>query len=147
MRWAALRRTSAILIKSSSPETMYALHGGRFYNVYRNGKRLKVGASLGDVSSFLEHNTLQNMNNFGPFGGRDERKPAEVFSSPLVPLLARQLGNNSIKDLQNFSLPADRLRLFVFTTLPKQLYMDNPAFKKQDGRVLYCFDIFNPEEL
>ena len=53
-----------------------------------------------------------------------------------------------------FSLPADRVRLFVFAPLPEEFFTlrtvndQKQVFnKRQEGRVLYSLDVFDPEEL
>ena len=107
-----------------------------------NQARLQLGSRIGTASTFLR--------NTEPAGY--DRPPEQVFRTMLQPLIARHLGLNSQQEVEDFSFPDDRVRLFVYATLPEQLQVryavdeDAPITGRQQGRVLYCIDLFDPEE-
>jgi len=40
-----------------------------------------------------------------------------------------------------FSLPPDRVRLFVYTSIPEDQFLQVDASRKTDGRILYVCDL------
>ncbi|MBT4864019.1 MAG: hypothetical protein HON53_02715 [Planctomycetaceae bacterium] len=137
----------------AEPEEMFAVYRKQIYRLQRNGKQLMVGSSAGELLPFLNSSTFNSYNNRNTMWGADERPIEQIFRSTLEPLIARQLGINTDEEGKSFSLPDDRVRLFVFAPLPEEFGVvrmigdTQQNFQRQVGRVLYCFDVFNPKEL
>jgi hypothetical protein len=137
----------------ANPEEMFAGYRKQIFQVHRNGKQLTINSYPNELSNFFDSSKFNaHGNSRGMWWSEDERTIEQVFRSTLEPLIARQLGINTEEESKNFSLPDDRVRLFVFAPLPEEFgvvrVIDDVQkdFGKQDGRVLYCFDVFNPKE-
>ena len=48
-------------------------------------------------------------------------------------------------EVDDFSLPPDRVRLLIYAPLPATMFVKDQRFTRQDGCVLYSLDVFEPE--
>jgi hypothetical protein len=82
---------------------------------------------------------------FGNVGGQNlQTNVTPSFEFLLKPLIAWSLHLRQQGDIAKFTLPADRLRLFVWTQLPESMKVEGPRMGTQQGRVLYVVDIPKP---
>lgn len=137
----------------SASAQMYALYRDAFYHVNRQGDRVTLGSRISKAPQFLQYSNQGVFRSYGPWYD-DERPPEQVFAGMIEPLIGRELGLNRREDLDRVSLPDDRVRLYVFAPLPdslrtRRLVEDEKRdfARLQDGRALYCFDLFAPEQL
>jgi hypothetical protein len=68
-----------------------------------------------------------------------------MFEGMFYVLLTRSLELADQKEVDEFSLPPDRARLLIYAHLPENLFVTDPRFSRQNGYVLYCLDVFEPE--
>lgn len=146
--WQGIERLEqfSVEIGENFPQTtleMYALYRDRFYKVVRNERRLESTFDLGSVPAFLRFNEYGRANfvGFDPWG-QDERSPEERYAAMLQPLLARSLGVAGQPEVEQFSLPDDRVRLFVYAPMTDDFFTRDDHFGAQAGYVLYSFDVF-----
>ena len=129
-------------------QQIYVLFRDRFYSLSRKPGRLHLKTNVGSVSGFLrldEYSDYQYYGGMTFYDSDDDRTPDERFRSMLVPLMARNLGVSDEKEINAFSLPDDRIRLFAYSPMPEPFFVRNNRFARQSGYVLYCFDVFNTE--
>lgn len=137
-----------------APETdLYAVFGRNLYRLKEVGDQIELDSSLGSLGSLLQTDKYSEFGvAFDPWsslrsGKAKWREPNrdEMFDGMFHVLLTRSLELVDQHDVEHFSLPPDRARLLIYTTLPENLFVTDPRFTRQDGRVLYCLDVFEPE--
>jgi hypothetical protein len=137
----------------AAPVDIYAVCGRRLYRLADHGPQIvleKEVAALGTllrVDQFSEFTSVFRQTaapqRFRPQWREPE--PVDVFAEMFYPLLARCLELDDQKEVEQFVLPEDRVRLIVYAALPENLRVSNPRFGRQTGFVLYSLDIFAPE--
>ena len=73
-----------------------------------------------------------------------DRETVEDYQSMCMPLIVRSLEIANDEELATFSLPEDRVRVFVYAPLPEELRTLGNDFAGQSGYVLYTVDVFLP---
>ena len=157
--YAAAEKLQSLRLKvgggfPSAPQGTYALFRDQMYTLQHQDGTLSLRGGGQPLKLFLRpENWDQIYNNFGfsPFFTEDI-DPAQLFAGALHPLIARSLGINSDERLQQLTLSHDRVRVFVFADMsaeqfPVTQYVegDQTTVSKKVGRVLYTFDILQPE--
>jgi hypothetical protein len=128
----------------------YAIYGNAFYTLKRETGDQWVlqadqGNPLGTYAQTLLSQTPQRHTWFGDF---DERIAAEQRYRELqIPLVVQSLGLANPRDLQHYTLPADRVRLFLIAPLPQELHVQNPALGREAGQIVYAVDVLRPDAL
>jgi len=130
------------------------LYGRTLHRLKENGDRLELAAGLGALGSLLQTDKYTEFGvSYDPwsslqFGTRKWRDPKrdEVFSGMFYVLLTRSLELVDQQEVEQFSLPPDRARLLVYSPLPESLFVTDPRFSRQSGYVLYCLDVYEPEQ-
>ena len=74
----------------------------------------------------------------------DHRLVTRAFRMLLAPLIAGNLELTTEKQAEQFALPDDRLRLFVYAETPVELKLQSGALKNHSGYVLYSIDLLEP---
>ena len=134
-----------------SPKEMYVLYRDSLYRLGRKGDQLSVQGRVASLPGFLREDNLNQYRYQGPFSQYEEKTPEARYSEMFQPLLARDLGIQHQQALRTFSLPANQVRLYIYTEMPKDFYTryadgnENELFGKQSGYVLYSIDVYNPE--
>lgn len=125
-----------------------ALHRDRYYTVQRENGRYRLtgpGQPLGQVLRLEQYASFRFGMYYDPWGNSPPPSAEVLFGELMLPLVARDLGLERQSAVDRFSLADDRVRLFVYAPMPDAFFVKNPAFGRQMGRVLYCFDLFPPE--
>jgi hypothetical protein len=131
---------------------LYAMYRDRLYRLGIEGRRLELSGGTGSpLSAFVGTIDANQYSQYGAYYGSwsSEELTEELrFRKMLKPLLVASLNLNSKKAAGEFSLPDDRVRLFVFAPLPQSFFIreGETKFGKQAGFVLYCIDLFQPEK-
>ncbi|MGE5193551.1 MAG: hypothetical protein ACM3U2_13740 [Deltaproteobacteria bacterium] len=134
---------------------LYALYGRRLYRLKETADRLELSSDAGPLASLCRVNEYDEFRSLvNPRGSWQrlpfappEREPTmtDVFEAMFYPLLARSLDLADQLEVEAFSLPHDRVRLLIYAPLPPALFTRDARFEKQEGYVLYCLDVFEPE--
>jgi hypothetical protein len=133
-----------------------ALRKDKLYNIAFNNGLVQVtggNMSMGDLV------TKFNQREFGGMGGGrfypfQDNKPGEQrYNDMFWPLVIRSFDYNSQKKFQEFVLPSDRIRLFLYAPLPESLQGSLKILESsgeeqanQSGCVLYVLDVFPGEK-
>jgi hypothetical protein len=138
----------------TAPKGSYAMYGDQVYSLQYQDATLLLRGGGQPLKLFLRPETWdQGLYNYGfsPFFTEDA-DPEALFTGALHPLIARSLGINGDEKLQQLALSNDRVRVFVYADMPDELfpvtqYIDGnqTAVSKKVGRVLYTFDVLQPE--
>jgi hypothetical protein len=131
---------------------MYALFGRRLYRLKETADRLELSSEAGTLAGLLTNDQFYE---FGALNTRAPWQPArlesleptakQVFRSLFNPLVARSLDLVDRKDVEQFVLPFDRVRLLIYAPLPAEYRAKDERFVTQDGYLLYSLDVFEPE--
>ncbi len=65
----------------------------------------------------------------------------ECFEKSLPRLVARSFSEDFVNDLSRFQLPADKVRLLIYSPIPESLQLSVDTDVKRDGRILFVRDI------
>ena len=65
----------------------------------------------------------------------------ECFEKSLPRLVARSFSEDFVNDLSRFQLPADKVRLLIYSPIPESLQLSVDTEVKRDGRILFVRDI------
>jgi hypothetical protein len=151
-KWEAAKTLQKLVLSAGKnfpkqTQQIYALYRDQFYSLSHTGGRLQLKTNLGSVPGFLRPDEYDDFRFRGGmfFSNSDDRTPEQRFRDMLVPLLARNLGVSKREEIDTFFLPDDRIRLFAYAPMPETFFTDNQRFGKQQGYVLYSFDVFKPE--
>ena len=100
---------------------------------------IKQTGRIGPLVKFCEEYYQNSYSNFGWNSGNDS---ADQFYDGLLPsVILRSLADDGIHDPGELDLPADRVRLFVYTTLPSDHFVETNTNSQKHGRILYVCDI------
>lgn len=127
------------------PQRIMALYRNQIYEVTEQSGALRTksrGVPLVALLTALNFSRLQFF--FDPEFDKYQ-SPDEAFKTLSQPLLLRSFGLRTGTDFAQFSLPEDRLRLFVYAPMPEAFFADAGAFDSQSGFVLYQLDLPTPE--
>ena len=78
-------------------------------------------------------------------GYDDEKTTPQRYQEMFESLVAQSLGLTQSSDFDTLRLPDDRVRLFVYAPMPENHFIQSDFIGKQAGYVLYCLDVFKPE--
>lgn len=123
-------------------DTITLVHGERFYNMQRQEGALLSLGSMGTAAGFLRVQDYQNNWQFrmGGYYG-DNRPVTEQYRELFLPLMARRLGVSTEGDAQTFRLPPGMVRLMYVAPMTDAFFVNNTHVGRQEGWVLYSFDL------
>lgn len=126
-------------------QEIQAVFGRRVYSLADSAGKLELKSEFGSMSLFLG---LDQFNQFMPtFDSLEhEGTPRELYAALFRPLAARAFNITSHREALDFALPEDRVRLLIYAPMPPELFARNDRFTSQQGQVLYCLDLFPPEQ-
>lgn len=140
--------TGANFPKSIDSSPIFALDRNGLYQLKQTKRGLELGGGRQTLEQFFQ---AINRQDFAPYSAAvmrfdsDEEEATlgaqDSLQNLLRPLIVSSLRLERHGQLPNFSLPDDRLRLFVFADLPENLKIDGQQFGAQSGRVLYVIDV------
>ena len=133
-------------------QNLYVLCGRKLYGLKETADRLELSSEVGSLSARIR---TADYSEFGSLFNRQAwqtrnyrpREPtqADVFEALFNPLLTRSLELADQVEVDEFSLPSDRVRLLIYAPLPESMFVKDQRFATQDGCVLYSVDVFEPE--
>lgn len=95
----------------------------------------------------VEDGFMGGLSNFGPYGygysGELDRQA--VYTDGIRMMIQAALEFHTTRDVLEFELSSDRIRVFIETELPRQFWLQGEQLQKQQGRCLFCLDV--PVEL
>lgn len=125
---------------------IHFLYGSKLYQLQQEGNQLVFRGVFKNLSSLLSENSLLTQNYFSStkptsfFNLQEQNR--ELSLDHFFPILVqRALGHSSTDLLRPFHLPDNRGKLFVFSKIPDNLFLESPEITKKDGLVLYCLDV------
>jgi hypothetical protein len=126
------------------------LYRDQLYTFAVNGKELQLASGTGvPLSSFI---STMDTSQFGQYNmyysswADDDRTEEERFVNLYSPLFATSLNLKKRSAANTFSLPDDRVRLFVFAPMPESFQVSGNELGSQRGYVLYTIDVFEPDQ-
>lgn len=121
--------------------TCHAIAGNHIYLVSRDGDSFKLQTDLGTVANVLGLRDDSSMVPVMMLGyGEDESSQDERFSNLGQRLLAQAVHVGTRREARRSSLPADMLRLCIYTSLPEEL-APPPSLGRNIGRAMYVLDL------
>jgi hypothetical protein len=134
-------------------QDLYVLCGRKLYGLKETADRLELSSEIGSLSArirtadYSEFGSLLNPRQGWQIRNYRPREPtkADVFEALFNPLLTRSLELADQAEVDDYSLPSDRVRLLIYAPLPESMFVKDQRFTRQDGCVLYSLDIFEPE--
>jgi hypothetical protein len=132
---------------SSEPDPQYRmLYGREMYRLKLDAEKqsLHLAGSIGSVTKFIK---MYFDNDHGGFGwGYYEEVDADGFyNRALEGLIVRSFTEDGVSDVRQVKLPEDRVRLFVYTDLPEDQFVNTHTEAGTRGRILYVCDLpLNP---
>jgi hypothetical protein len=123
-----------------------ALYGRHVYALMEKGDQFELKLATGTLATVLQ------LNQATLFGGDSDprseasQNSADPFDALFLPLVGRACNITRQRDALQFALPEDRLRVLVYAPMPTEFFAQNEQFVTQKGAVLYCFDVFLPEQ-
>jgi hypothetical protein len=128
-------------------DELYLLYGNRFYSVARRDNEISLRSSIGTVPAFLRLDQSQNYYPGIPmFYGNNEETPDDLYRGLVSTMITRSLNLRSQEDAEALRWSPGRVRLMYVAKLLPELALDNPRFKEQKGKALYCVDLELPEK-
>src|SRR5262249_39194454 len=134
-------------------QDLYVLCGRKLYGLKETADRLELSSEVGSLSARIRTSDYSEFGSlFNPRQGWQTRNfrpreptQADVFEALFNPLLTRSLELADQVEVDDFSLPPDRVRLLIYAPLPESMFVKDQRFTRQDGCVLYSLDVFEPE--
>ena len=121
---------------------MNALYGDRFYGLNWVDGKLKLASDTGDAASMLRLQQMQNWsNNRFNYGYEKTTTPLERYNEMYTPLLSRTLNVSRETEARQVRLPADTVRLFIYSKITPEFAVQNDKLSAQSGQVLFCLDV------
>lgn len=120
---------------------IYAVRRDRLYEMDQQGAMLTIKRSAGYVSSIFTTSGLDQYQFYFDPTFDEYQDPEEAFKTLCEPVIARSLQLYGRKDVERFTLPADRVRVFVYAPMDAAFFAKTDRFDKQLGYVLYCVDV------
>jgi len=132
---------------------LWALYGHRLYRLKDSGEQLELTAENRPLRDLIRTDKYNRYSlAFDPMAQqvqwpavKPEPTTLDVFDNLFFPLLTRSLDLADQRAVESFSLPTDRVRLFVYAPMPSGLFLKDARFAVQQGFVLFSLDIFEPE--
>ena len=106
-------------------------------------KQLKLFGARKALAAFCQPQFTNGFANpWNQPASRDDRTELQKFyDQALSSLTYRSLFDDLVTTPSRFELPADRLRLLVYTPVPEELELDISAKAKRTGRILFVKDV------
>ncbi|HIE98987.1 MAG TPA: hypothetical protein EYG03_23180 [Planctomycetes bacterium] len=122
------------------------LAGRRLYEMKydESTKQLILFGAKRRLAEYCQPNfDFQYVNRWNRQQEEDLRTPTERFYDESLPaLVQRNLLDDLVNKVARYELPADRLRLFVYTAVPDEFMISVNAEAKSTGRILFAKDLF-----
>ncbi|MEZ6061217.1 MAG: hypothetical protein R3C19_12705 [Planctomycetaceae bacterium] len=125
-----------------------AIAGARVYRLAWNSDTRTINhvGAISRLSQFTQHR-YEDTFTFGPFGPAadvdDDRTEEQRFYDEALPDLVRRSLLDEIEyDPTRFELPADRIRLLVYSPIPETLQVPTSVEARETGWVLFVKDLF-----
>ncbi len=131
---------------TTSNSSYLVLSGRRLYELRYNQAQnaLKLYGqkqNLGPFCQPVQNDFYTNPWNNPPLD--DQIAEQDAFFDEAIPtLIQRSLLDDLVDQPGRFELPADRIRLFVYTEVPESFHLDVNAEAKSTGRILFVKDLF-----
>ncbi len=103
-------------------------------------RRLKQTGRVGPLRRFCEDYHRNSLNTFG-FGYYADDTPDDFYNSLLPAVIVRSLADDGISDPGELNVPPDRVRLYLYTRLPEDQFIETHTQPRRQGRILYVRDI------
>ncbi len=130
----------------TTENTKYLVLAGRHIEELRFNKEtgtLDLFGKRRSLAEYCQPRFDHNMNPWSITERVDERTDQEVFFDDSIRmLLQRCLLDDLVNKPARFELPADRVRLMVYTEVPDNFLMQISAEVKHTGRILFTKDLF-----
>ena len=122
------------------------LAGRRIYEMKYDDqtKQLRLFGAKRRLAEYCQPNfDIQYTRPWGQHQQEDLRTPTERFYDESLPtLVQRNLLDDLVNKVSRYELPSDRLRLFVYTTLPDEFMISVSTDTKNTGKILFARDLF-----
>ncbi|MEO2016398.1 MAG: hypothetical protein ABGZ53_18730 [Fuerstiella sp.] len=122
------------------------LAGRRLYEMKYDDstKRLNLFGAKRRLAEYCQPNfDFQYTNRWNGQEKEDLRTPTERFYDESLPaLVQRDLLDDLVHNVARYELPADRVRLFVYTAVPDEFMISVSAEARSTGRILFSKDLF-----
>jgi hypothetical protein len=132
--------------KSTAP--IYAVQGNRYVAASMSNGVLYVPAAAQNLAE-LHQRLPQSHPTWGDpwshYGSNRKQKVDAIYGDLQLPLSFRSLGIHNAAQLPGFSLPDDRIRVFVYAEMPESFHTLSDQLGTPDGYVLYCIDVVRPD--
>jgi hypothetical protein len=125
---------------------IHAIHGRHVYSLTENAGQLELKSHDGTVPTFLQLSRQNSIGLYSPPWSETDESPSDPFDALFLPLVARACQISRQRDAYQFALPEDRVRVLVYGPMPDTFFARTEQFAAQRGAVLYCFDVFLPEQ-
>lgn len=93
----------------------------------------------------VEDGLMGTLPNFGSYGYGAEMDRKTAYTEGIRMMMQTALEFRTTRDVLEFELSPDHIRVFVETELPRPFWLQNEQLRKQQGRCLFCLDV--PVEL
>lgn len=132
----------------TSEQSRYLLMSGK--NIYdlkfdSQTRQLVLFGSKRDIGQYCRPGFNFDYNRRQGFAFQQQSQTTDraqlFFEQSLPSLVSRSLINDMVQHAAEFILPADRIRLLVFTEMPESFDLQISAPVKRTGRVLYITDL------
>ncbi|MFN7804272.1 MAG: hypothetical protein ACK5TO_09675, partial [Planctomycetaceae bacterium] len=84
---------------------------------------------------------MEGFTNLGMYGYPAQMDRKMVYLDGLPRLMQKALGFHSKRDVLEFEMPTDRIRVFVESELPQQFWLQGARLPSQQGRCLFSVDV------
>ncbi|REJ91541.1 MAG: hypothetical protein DWQ34_14770 [Planctomycetota bacterium] len=137
----------------SESAVAYVAFRDQVYRMRRHETSLQLGSSEGTVETFLEPGKWNaNLYDYGMMYGDSGQSPEKLFETSVRPMIAHDLGIHDEESRQRTFLSTDRLRLYVYTEMPQEMFAETEYLdgsgrldSSREGRVLYVLDLERPQ--
>jgi hypothetical protein len=130
----------------TAPVRIIAYYRDQLYDVsFADGTLKRSGPGV-PWTTFLGSSEMTNFihDSQSAWSSQPERTEEENFRGLFAPLVARALELDPY-EADGREAASQRVRLFVYAPMPEGFSIQNARLGKQQGFVLYCTDVFLPE--
>lgn len=103
-------------------------------------RQLKQTGRIGTLARFCDDYYRNSYDTFG-WGYYADDTADDFYKSLLPGVLIRSLTEDGITNPREFSLPTDRVRLYLYMDLPESHFVETNTDPVQEGRILYVRDL------
>lgn len=118
------------------------LYGDQMYRLkYEEEERsLTLAGSMGSVTKFIRTYFSNDYTSFG-WNYYEEIDADGFYDKAFSGLIVRSFAEDGVSDIRQAKLPTDRVRLFVYTDLSEDQFVDTHTEVGTRGRILYVYDL------